>query len=62
MNFLSTHDCRVDYREFRTARSDAPRARRSILTLLPPLDESKPVADAGGSPGLSGRDQTNIPA
>jgi hypothetical protein len=62
MNFLSTHDCRVDYREFRTARSDAPRARRSILTLLPPLDEPKPVADAGGSPGLSGRDQTNIPA
>jgi DNA-binding NtrC family response regulator len=60
MNFLSTHDCRVDYREFRTARSDAPRARRSILTLLPPLEEPKPVADAGGSPELSGKDQTNI--
>jgi hypothetical protein len=37
MNFLSTHDCRADYREFRTAKGDVPRAPRTILPLLPPL-------------------------
>jgi hypothetical protein len=58
MNFLTTHGCRVDYREFRTARDEAPRARRSILTLLPPLEAP---ADKG-SPEMSGADQTIIPA
>jgi DNA-binding NtrC family response regulator len=37
MNFLSTHDCRADYREFRTTKGDVPRALRSIMPLLPPL-------------------------
>jgi len=60
MNFLSTHDCRVDYREFRTARSEAPRSRRSILTLLPPLEEPKPAASSASSE-LSSRDQTIFP-
>ena len=57
MNFLSTHDCRVDYREFRTARHEAPHSRRSILTLLPPLEE-----EPAGADGLSGADQTIVPA
>jgi transcriptional regulator with GAF, ATPase, and Fis domain len=59
MNFLATHDCRVDYREFRTAKSDAPRARRSILTLLPPLDEAPGPEPAGA--GMSGSGQTIVP-
>jgi len=37
MNFLSTHDCRADYREFRTTKGDVPRPLRSIVPLLPPL-------------------------
>ena len=59
MNFLSTHDCRVDYREFRTARSEAPRSRRSILTLLPPLPAAAPRSDNPGEPitPVSGREQ-----
>jgi DNA-binding NtrC family response regulator len=58
MNFLSTHDCRVDYRDFRTARSDAPRPRRSILTLLPPLPT---VQGDPSAADLSGGDQTLVP-
>jgi hypothetical protein len=56
MNFLSTHDCRVDYREFRTARHEPPHSRRSILMLLPPLKEPAP------RDGMSGGDQTIVPA
>jgi DNA-binding NtrC family response regulator len=51
MNFLSTHECRADYREFRTAKADVPRAPRSVESLLPPLpaDPPRPVtADASG--------------
>jgi DNA-binding NtrC family response regulator len=62
MNFLSTHDCRVDYREFRTARSDAPRSRRSILTLLPPLQESSTSSTTSSATELSGGVQTIVPA
>ena len=70
MNFLATHDCRVDYREFRTAKNDTPRARRSILTLLPPLDsarggpervEGSPAREQATRPRLSGEDQTIVP-
>ena len=50
MNFLATHDCRVDYREFRTMKGGAPRARRSILNLLPPLDEPKTGSAASPQP------------
>jgi transcriptional regulator with PAS, ATPase and Fis domain len=38
MNFLSTHDCRPDYREFRRATGEYVRTRRPA-PLLPPLDE-----------------------
>jgi DNA-binding NtrC family response regulator len=55
MNFLATHDCRVDYREFRTAKGDAPRFARSIASLLPPLESGgdktklQPADDAPGT-------------
>jgi hypothetical protein len=39
MNFLSTHDCRPDYREFRRATGEFVRGRRHG-PLLPPLDAS----------------------
>src|SRR6185503_14419006 len=61
INFLSTHDCRVDYREFRTARSEAPRSRRSILTLLPPLQEPPTRATTSSATELSGGVQTIVP-
>ena len=38
MNFLSTHDCSADFREFRNAGGDTPRAVRSIMPPLPPLN------------------------
>jgi DNA-binding NtrC family response regulator len=62
MNFLSTHDCRVDYREFRAARADAPHTRRSILTLLPPLEETPTKPAAVTATELSAGDQTIVPA
>ena len=37
MNFLSTHDCRADFREFRNADGDQPRSVRAIMPALPPL-------------------------
>jgi transcriptional regulator with PAS, ATPase and Fis domain len=37
MNFLATHDCRPDFREFRTAKGEPPRAIRVIMPPLPPL-------------------------
>jgi len=45
MNFLSTHDCRADYREFRVGKGDAPRAVRSIASLLPPLPAREKVGN-----------------
>ena len=37
MNFLATHDCRADFREFRNANADAPQAVRTVMPALPPL-------------------------
>jgi transcriptional regulator with PAS, ATPase and Fis domain len=37
MNFLSTHDCRADFREFRNASAGAPQTVRAIMPPLPPL-------------------------
>src|SRR5262245_37790741 len=59
MNCLATHDCRVDYREFRTTRAHTPRPRRSILTLLPPLDQPKERVDQP-STEISAGDQTIV--
>ncbi len=39
MNFLSTHDCRAEFREFRNTTEDMPAAVRTPLLLLPPLPE-----------------------
>jgi hypothetical protein len=50
MNFLSTHDCRADYREFRTAKGDVPRAVRSVAPLLPPLTTESKCADDSRRP------------
>jgi transcriptional regulator with PAS, ATPase and Fis domain len=48
MNFLATHDCRADFREFRNANADAPRAVRGVMPPLPPLPPgSSPVRRDG---------------
>jgi transcriptional regulator with PAS, ATPase and Fis domain len=49
MNFLATHDCRPDYREFRKPNGEFHRTRRSILPLLPPLDRTSTPAEASGA-------------
>jgi DNA-binding NtrC family response regulator len=52
MNFLSTHDCRADFREFRNGNGDVPSAARAIMPQLPPLPEpprQRPVALPGES-------------
>jgi hypothetical protein len=45
LNFLAAHDCRVDYREFRTGSPDTGRRSRSIL--LP--NRLQPRADDASS-------------
>jgi len=39
MNFLVTHDCRPDFREFRNVTTDHRASRRDVTSLLPPLPE-----------------------
>jgi transcriptional regulator with PAS, ATPase and Fis domain len=39
MNFLATHDCRAEFREFRNATEETPAAVRTPLLKLPPLPE-----------------------
>ena len=52
MNFLATHDCRAEFREFRNPSADASVSTpRTALTLLPPLpqprsSEERPAAKA----------------
>ena len=49
MNFLSTHDCRADFREFRSATGEGPGTIRAMMPRLPPLEKPakrKPAADA----------------
>jgi DNA-binding NtrC family response regulator len=38
MNFLATHDCRVDFREFRSINGEQPRSRRPLLPPLPAIE------------------------
>jgi transcriptional regulator with PAS, ATPase and Fis domain len=40
MNFLSTHDCRVDFREFRNPHAEISRFPRRASLALPPLPEA----------------------
>ena len=45
MNFLATHDCRAEFREFRNADADLSAPRWSSVSILPPLRNGKePVA------------------
>jgi len=37
MNFLTTHDCRADFREFRNPTAELSTGPRVVRTLLPPL-------------------------
>ena len=41
MNFLATHDCRAEFREFRNATEENPARPRTPLLALPPLPEAK---------------------
>lgn len=41
MNFLATHDCRAEFREFRNATEENPARVRTPLLTLPPLPEPK---------------------
>jgi transcriptional regulator with PAS, ATPase and Fis domain len=45
MNFLATHDCRADFREFRNATTDGRHPIRTSLPPLPPLPAA-PRSDA----------------
>jgi transcriptional regulator with PAS, ATPase and Fis domain len=40
MNFLATHDCRAEFREFRNATEENPARVRTPLLTLPPLPEA----------------------
>jgi hypothetical protein len=39
MNFLATHECRIDYREFRNPTAEPSRYPRMVLPPLAPRDE-----------------------
>ncbi len=41
MNFLATHDCRAEFREFRNPNSEEAPQPRAVLSLLPPLPERR---------------------
>ena len=45
MNFLVTHDCRPDFREFRNVTTDHRASRRDVASLLPPLPEREGQED-----------------
>jgi len=46
MNFLSTHECRADFREFRNVNADAKHAVRATVPTLPPLRSAGPARAA----------------
>jgi transcriptional regulator with PAS, ATPase and Fis domain len=46
MNFLATHECRADFREFRNTNTDTAHAVRTIAPALPPLLRSAAPARA----------------
>ena len=45
MNFLATHDCRAEFREFRNGRGDAPAAIRTPFPVLPALPQPRVPSD-----------------
>jgi transcriptional regulator with GAF, ATPase, and Fis domain len=50
LNFLTTHDCSVDYRPFRTAEADQPPTRMPRIQLLGKQPDQPPKADASHDP------------
>jgi transcriptional regulator with GAF, ATPase, and Fis domain len=50
MNFLSTHGCRAEFREFRNVTPDAPAAPRRLANLLPPLPAPKAASEPADGP------------
>jgi transcriptional regulator with PAS, ATPase and Fis domain len=50
MNFLTTHNCQTDFREFRNARAELSRSPRSALVCLPPLVEPRATGDQRPNP------------
>jgi DNA-binding NtrC family response regulator len=47
MNFLATHDCRADFREFRSATAELSNAPRIVRSPLPPLPRAGDSGPAG---------------
>jgi DNA-binding NtrC family response regulator len=47
MNFLATHDCQAEFREFRNGTADIQEAPRSSLTVLPPLPQALVPGEQG---------------
>jgi transcriptional regulator with PAS, ATPase and Fis domain len=50
MNFLTTHNCQTDFREFRNAKCELLRAPRSVLVSIAPLVEPRTPPDQGPNP------------
>ena len=50
MNFLATHDCRADFREFRNTTSELPNTPRPALMPLAPLDGRQKPAESPDVP------------
>lgn len=48
MNFLATHDCRAEFREFRNRSDEAAVSRRTSLLSLPPLTRRHTGTDGPG--------------
>jgi DNA-binding NtrC family response regulator len=51
MNFLATHDCRAEFREFRNANQETAATVRVPRLVLPPLPESNPQPTEDKSSG-----------
>jgi DNA-binding NtrC family response regulator len=51
LNFLASHDCCVDFREFRTGKAHTPPPRTTLVPMDPQFDPLLPAAAAGQSRG-----------
>ena len=58
MNFLSTHDCRPDYREFRNGDGSEARPVRAIMPRLPPL-KTPPALEPAAAEGVKSRKEAS---
>jgi transcriptional regulator with PAS, ATPase and Fis domain len=55
INFLATHDCRPDYREFRNGNGNDLLAIRTVMPPLPPLAAANQTAQTGKESGIKKR-------